>query len=68
MDSRMWDDQFELFAGHFKVIRYDARGVGKSEVPTGPFSHYEDIVRPAEVLGHRCSFYCRPVARRENRY
>ena len=56
MDSRMWDDQFELFAGHFKVIRYDARGVGKSEVPTGPFSHYEDLYGLLRFLGIDVAF------------
>jgi pimeloyl-ACP methyl ester carboxylesterase len=28
--SDMWDDQFEAFAQHFRVIRFDLRGFGKS--------------------------------------
>ncbi|MFX0197840.1 MAG: alpha/beta fold hydrolase, partial [Candidatus Hodarchaeota archaeon] len=27
-DSRHWDDQFEIFAKDYKVIRYDVRGYG----------------------------------------
>ncbi|MBI1882247.1 MAG: alpha/beta hydrolase [Chloroflexi bacterium] len=29
-DRRMWDDQFDMFARHYRVIRYDVRGFGKS--------------------------------------
>ncbi len=44
LDTRMWDDQFEYFAQHFQVIRYDMRGFGKSAVPTEtPYSHAEDL-------------------------
>lgn len=42
-DSRMWDDQFSMFAQHYKVIRYDLRGFGKSAMPPGPFSGHEDV-------------------------
>ncbi len=30
VDRRMWDEQFEEFARHFQVIRYDMRGFGDS--------------------------------------
>src|SRR5215471_1426812 len=30
VDNHLWDDQFEEFAKHFKVIRYDIRGFGDS--------------------------------------
>jgi pimeloyl-ACP methyl ester carboxylesterase len=43
MDRRMWDDQFDLFAQHFQVIRYDIRGYGKSDPPKNKFSHVEDL-------------------------
>ena len=29
-DSRVWDDQFGVFARHYRVIRYDVRGFGRS--------------------------------------
>ena len=33
----MWDDQAGEFAKHFRLIRYDRRGHGKSGVPAGPY-------------------------------
>jgi pimeloyl-ACP methyl ester carboxylesterase len=43
IDSGQWDDQFEVFARHYRVVRYDARGFGQSSKPPGPFAHYEDL-------------------------
>jgi pimeloyl-ACP methyl ester carboxylesterase len=43
MDSRIWDDQFNVFAESNRVIRYDVRGFGKSDLPQQPFSHVEDL-------------------------
>jgi 3-oxoadipate enol-lactonase len=43
-DSGMWDEQFAVFARHYRVIRYDLRGFGQSQIPAGPFAHYEDPV------------------------
>jgi pimeloyl-ACP methyl ester carboxylesterase len=48
-DCRMWDDQFEVFARRFRVVRYDVRGFGRSDMPPGPFSHQADL---AGLLGH----------------
>ena len=31
VDRRMWDDQFGVFAPHYRVIRYDVRGFGYSQ-------------------------------------
>ncbi|MGD9895183.1 MAG: alpha/beta fold hydrolase [Dehalococcoidia bacterium] len=50
-DSRMWDEQFEAFAGHFRVIRYDARGYGRSDMPAGPFAHRDDLHGLLHYLG-----------------
>lgn len=33
LDTRMWNDQFAEFSKHYKVIRYDIRGFGKSSNP-----------------------------------
>ena len=30
LDTRMWDAQFFPFSEHYRVIRYDARGYGRS--------------------------------------
>ncbi len=42
-DRRMWDDQWELFAQRFRVIRYDVRGYGKSSIPEKPYSAVDDL-------------------------
>jgi 3-oxoadipate enol-lactonase len=38
LDSRMWDDQFSVFAATHRVIRFDLPGAGRSVAPTGPWS------------------------------
>lgn len=44
LDTRMWDDQFEVFAQHCRVLRYDLRGFGKSALPmVEPYSHPDDL-------------------------
>jgi pimeloyl-ACP methyl ester carboxylesterase len=43
LDGRMWDAQFREFAKHYKVVRYDVRGYGKSEMPQKPYSDVEDL-------------------------
>lgn len=50
-DSRMWDDQFQTFALQYRVMRYDLRGFGRSVIPDGPFSNYEDIYALLRHLG-----------------
>ena len=42
-DSRMWDSQFEAFAGRHTVVRYDHRGFGKSTFPEEEFSLRDDL-------------------------
>ena len=34
----MWDEQVAPFTGHFRLVRFDRRGHGKSAVPKGPYS------------------------------
>jgi 3-oxoadipate enol-lactonase len=44
LDTRMWDDQFEVLAQHYKTIRYDVRGFGRSAVPTDEdYTHADDL-------------------------
>jgi pimeloyl-ACP methyl ester carboxylesterase len=38
----MWDDQFISFARHYRVIRYDMRGFGKSMMPACEFFGHGD--------------------------
>ena len=37
-DLSMWSTQMPAFAEHFSVLRYDARGHGRSSTPEGPYS------------------------------
>jgi pimeloyl-ACP methyl ester carboxylesterase len=58
-DLTMWDPQAGSLAQQFRVIRYDARGHGRSTAPGGPYSTTEDLrllldrlgVRRAHVVG-----------------
>ncbi len=34
----MWDDQIAEFSRHFRVLRYDDRGHGRSDTPAGPYT------------------------------
>jgi 3-oxoadipate enol-lactonase len=43
VDRRMWDDQFEVFAEHFRVIRYDARRHGLTKARPVPYSDHDDL-------------------------
>ncbi len=43
LDARMWDDQFEFFAQHFRVLRCDLRGFGRSSLPTTEYAHTDDL-------------------------
>src|SRR5262249_45445902 len=37
-DLHMWDDQAKAITQHFRLLRYDRRGHGKSEAPKGPYN------------------------------
>ena len=50
-DHRMWDDQFDVFAQQYRVIRYDARGFGRSDMPPGPFAFRDDLYGLLKHLG-----------------
>jgi 3-oxoadipate enol-lactonase len=54
VDRRLWDEQFEEFAQHFKVVRYDIRGFGDSAlVKTSdmPYSVEKDLHDLLQFLG-----------------
>jgi len=49
-DSRVWNDQFKEFAKHFRVVRYDLRGFGRSDFPSTAFSHVDDLYALLQLL------------------
>ncbi|MDQ6633539.1 MAG: alpha/beta fold hydrolase [Gemmatimonadota bacterium] len=42
LDRRTWDDQFAALAAHYRVVRYDARGFGRSGAASAPFAAHDD--------------------------
>lgn len=52
LDSRMWDDQFEAFSRRYRVVRYDLRGFGRSDLPAGEgYTHPDDLEALLDRLG-----------------
>jgi 3-oxoadipate enol-lactonase len=49
-DGRMWNDQLDVFAQHYKVLRYDRRGFGNTSMVTGSFSHHADLYELLKFL------------------
>ena len=43
LDRRMWDTEFSALRSSYRVIRYDARGYGKSGPPDTAFQAHEDL-------------------------
>jgi 3-oxoadipate enol-lactonase len=52
-DRRHWDEQFEVFARNYRVVRFDVRGFGKSAMPVEgqPYRCNDDIKALLEFLG-----------------
>jgi len=54
VNRRLWDDQFAVFAQHYKVIRFDIRSFGDSApitAETPPYSLEEDLYSLLKFLG-----------------
>lgn len=50
VDGGMWDTQFDEFAQHYRVVRYDQRGFGKSDKAAGPVSRHEELAAVLSAL------------------
>jgi pimeloyl-ACP methyl ester carboxylesterase len=42
-DSRQWNNEFPYFSQHYRVLRYDMRGYGRSKPVDGEFRHIDDL-------------------------
>ena len=57
----MWDAQATAFSGHFRVVRYDIRGHGQSDAPTGPYTIGmlgTDVLSVLDSLGIARADFC----------
>ena len=57
----MWDDQVTPFTQHFRLVRYDRRGHGKSGCPKGPYTMEmlgRDVLAILDQLGIRQVNWC----------
>jgi 3-oxoadipate enol-lactonase len=43
VNCRIWDEQFQVLAMNYRVVRYDRRGYGKSSDPQTKYSHIDDL-------------------------
>ncbi|UVJ43160.1 3-oxoadipate enol-lactonase [Pseudomonas sp. LS1212] len=60
-DLHMWDTQIEAFTQHFRVLRYDTRGHGKSLVTEGPYSIEQlgrDVLALLDALHIERAYFC----------
>jgi len=51
LDRRMWDQQVPALTPHFRVIRYDARGFGRSSAADTAYSGETDLYQLLNQLG-----------------
>lgn len=61
LDLHMWDPQLVPFREHFRVIRYDSRGLGKSDAPKGPYTIARlsrDALAILDHFGIARTYYC----------
>jgi len=60
-DLHMWDDQAPEFAKHFRLVRWDRRGHGKSGTSKGPYSFDlfgRDILKIMDALKIKKMNWC----------
>ncbi|MFK2876692.1 alpha/beta fold hydrolase [Rhodanobacter hydrolyticus] len=53
VDSGQWDHEFAALSRDRRVVRYDARGFGRSTVEPGAYAHHEDLAAVLDACGVR---------------
>ena len=51
VDSGQWDHEFAALSRDHHVLRYDARGFGRSTIEPGAYAHHEDLAAVLQVPG-----------------
>ncbi|MDB5627470.1 MAG: pcaD [Tardiphaga sp.] len=57
----MWEPQIAAFTTRFRVVRYDRRGHGQSDVPDGPYSmprFGQDVIAILDALAIKRAHWC----------
>src|SRR5260370_40511119 len=60
-DVSMWAPQIEALSAHFRLLRYDTRGHGRSDAPSGPYTIEQlsgDVVGLMDALGIERAHFC----------
>jgi 3-oxoadipate enol-lactonase len=55
VDSGQWDAEFAALTGTHHVLRYDARGFGRSTIEPGSYAHHEDLATVLDARGIQCT-------------
>jgi pimeloyl-ACP methyl ester carboxylesterase len=59
LNSRQWDEQMTVLSRHYRVIRYDCRGSGRSPLGDSTYAHDDDLaalftqlhIERAQIIG-----------------
>lgn len=50
MTHEVWEGQVDHFAASYRVIAYDQRGYGESDIPKSRFTYHEDLLHILDTL------------------
>lgn len=53
VDSGQWDHEFAALSRDHRVLRYDARGFGRSTIEPGAYAHHDDLAAVLDACGVR---------------
>jgi 3-oxoadipate enol-lactonase len=51
LDHRMWRRQLDALGDEHRCVAWDARGFGRSSMPTAPYAHWRDAAAVCDRLG-----------------